>query len=115
MRNSFNRVLSMLLCISMLFGVMPVSALASESVPSDAGENQQYVDSGAVPEEITVGQSNESEVTEKTGNDEPTHWLQKYQEWALSQQTSTFAMRSVFTSPPDTRKPRFLPAISSSS
>lgn len=93
MKNSFKRILSMLLCVTMLLGVMPVSALAME--PASTPDSQQTVDSGPVPEDATIGQSGEGEGAEGSGGDMPIHWLQQYQEAALAQmlQPSAYAMR----------------------
>lgn len=62
MQKTLKRVLSFLLSVMMLVTMMPVSALAAES-----GDNPQIMDSGA------------------PGGEEPKHWLQLYQEYALSQ------------------------------
>ena len=52
MRNNMKRILSLILCITMLMGVMPTSAFATEMVdPSGMVSVQEYTDSGPVPEE----------------------------------------------------------------
>ena len=172
MRNNMKRILSLILCITMLMGVMPTSAFATEMVdPSGMVSVQEYTDSGPVPEEEALepadevlddgssGENNglnegDNELSDTDGLDpeneetgdlvlddnpadgiagesvepsdapisseplddnnavsktepdttigasgelkeeiEEQHWIQKYQEWALSQQVSTFALR----------------------
>ena len=172
MRNNMKRILSLILCITMLMGVMPTSAFATEMVdPSGMVSVQEYTDSGPVPEEEALEPSDEvlddgssgennglnegdNELSDTDGLDpeneetgdlvlddnpadgiagesvepsdapisseplddnnavsktepdttigasgelkeeiEEQHWIQKYQEWALSQQVSTFALR----------------------
>ena len=83
-KNSMKRILSMLLCVMMFLGAMPVSAFASETEP--------ILDSGSPlepTEDPTIGESSGG-----TG-DAPIHWLQQYQEAALAQmlQPSAYSMR----------------------
>ena len=89
MSKHIRQLLSLCLCLAMLLGAMPVSAMAMETVDqSEMVLLQPVMDSGdategAEPEDKTELKENNAQLEEV--GDEPRHWLQQYQEWAVRQ------------------------------
>ena len=92
MKKHLKRILSMVLCITMLTGIMPTSALGLENVTAIGESSVQQLDSG-LPKENTEEPPKTPE-EKPLDTEEPIHWIQQYQDRVLGQMNTRSLARA---------------------